>query len=95
MIPYNANAERRIDDLIKQAESGEDIEIANQILIEAGHILDNEFNSHPLDSREVDLIRIKNKIRIYEKVLRTYDEIISKLPGDMEFFEHDRDLKSV
>ena len=94
MASYNANAEKRIDDLIQKALDGdEDIFISNQSLISAGHILKKEFNSHPLDSRDVDTMRIKNKMMIYEKILGAYDEIISKLPTEDDFINHDRELK--
>ncbi len=76
MALYNANAEKRIDDLIKESEKAEDSGIANQNLISASHILCNEFNHHPLDSIKTDGIRIKSQIRIYNKILAAYDEIV-------------------
>ncbi len=93
--PYNANAEKRIEDLIKKAENGDDIFISNEILIEATDILGKEFNSHWLDSREVNTMRIKNKMRIYEKVFEAYSKIISHLPTENDFIEHDGELREI
>jgi len=93
---YNANAEKRIDDLIQKAIDGdEDISVSNQSLISAGHILEKEFNSHPWDSRELNTMRIKNKMRIYDKILGAYDEIIPQIPIENALDDHDKELEKI
>jgi hypothetical protein len=96
MASYNAYAEKRIDDLIKEAVDGdENISLSNQSLINAVDILEKEFKYHPLDSRKVEIMRIKNKMRIYEKILGVYDEIISQLPMEDDSYDPDEELKNI
>jgi len=94
-MPYNANAKARIDDLIKQAKSEKDIFVANEILLEARYILDNEFNPYPLDPLEIRTSRIENKIEIYEQILIAYAGIISKLPPENDFLKYCEDLNRI
>ena len=76
MTSYNSYAEKRIDDLINQAGNHQEIGMANQILIEAGDILDKEFNHYLNDSSEDMARRLETKQRIYNKILGAYDQII-------------------
>jgi len=80
MQSYNAFAEQRIDDLIKQAEDEQEIGIVNEILKSASDILRKSFNSHPRDSHEDTIRRLNSKNRIYQNILGAYDGIIEKLP---------------
>ncbi len=95
MGSYNAYAEKRIDELIKQAYDRE-IQTANETLKTALDILDKNFVSHPIDSAKDDLIRIESKIRIYEKIICAYDELICQLTReDEDLPELEKGLKNL
>lgn len=79
MRSYNANAEKRIEDLISLAEEKpQDLGIANELLKEGLDILDKEFLSYPFDSVEDDCIRIQSELRIQYKIIQAYAEIIEE-----------------
>ena len=94
MRSYNAHAEKRIDDLINQAEIHQDIGIANQTLIEAGDILDKEFCGYFMDSSEDIARRLETKKRIYDKIFDAYNQIIqNSLDMEDENLENLNSLK--
>ena len=74
---YNARAEKKIIDLLQGAKDVEDLEKANVKLGVAYEILEEEFESYSLDSIEDSENRLNSKMKLYKKIIDTYDEIIN------------------
>lgn len=74
MQPYNALAEKQIEDLTK-IDSNSPYKITIDNLKEARQILNAQFKQHPLDSKENTLSRITDIIKTYNSILDSYEKI--------------------
>jgi len=95
MQSYNANAERKIEELIREAVEDADIFHANEILIKAVDILNRGFNSYIHDSPEYSIKRIASKQRLQANILEAYRSIILNIPSEDYFSDIESELKKI
>ncbi len=96
MSSYNANAEKRINDLVEKALGGDDdIFLSNQYLVDAIDILNTEFNSYIYDSSQDSIRRIKSKLRIQDNILDAYRQMVMNFPAKEDFLDIENELKNI